>query len=234
MCLNSSSKSSKWCLDSGCSRHMTWNKEMFKSLKPFKGGDVTFGGDQKGKIVGIGSIGTEHWTLENVYLVIGLKYNLISISQLCDAGYCVKFDKSICLIDRILDNTTVCKGNRLENLYYFDFKSFSPGIHCLTASESTSRLWHRRLGHICMETIHRLSKKELVRGLPSHNLKLDGLCDACEKGKHTKSSGFKSKDTVTTQRPLQLIHLDLCGPMSVPTVSYTHLRAHETGRNLVC
>ena len=87
MCLNSSSKSSKWCLDSGCSRHMTWNKEMFKSLKPFKGEDVTFGGNQKGKIVGIGSIGTGHWTLENVYLVIGLKYNLISISQLCDAGY---------------------------------------------------------------------------------------------------------------------------------------------------
>ena len=110
MGLTSRTKSSKWCLDSGCSRHMTWDREMFKSLEPFKGGDVTFGGNQKGKIVGIVSIGTSNWTLENVYLVIGLKHNLISISQLCDAGYCVKFDQISCLIDRIKDNTTVCKG----------------------------------------------------------------------------------------------------------------------------
>ncbi|KAJ3673965.1 hypothetical protein LUZ60_005957 [Juncus effusus] len=37
---------------------MTWDKSKFKTLRPFDGGDVTFGGNQKRKIVGVGSIGT--------------------------------------------------------------------------------------------------------------------------------------------------------------------------------
>jgi hypothetical protein len=70
-----------------------------------------------------------------------------------------------------------------------------------------------------MDTISKLSRKELIRGLPSHKLKLEGLCDACERGKHTKSSSFKSKTVVSTKRPLELIHLDLCGPMSVSSLA---------------
>jgi hypothetical protein len=206
-------------LDSGCSRHMTWDKSKFKTLRPFEGGDVTFGGNQKGKIVGVGSIGTGNWTLENVYFVIGLKHNLISISQLCDAGYDVKFDNMNCHVIRNSDHITVCMGKRKGNLYFFDFHSFVPGTHCLTASESSSHLWHRRLGHVCMDTISKLSRKELISGLPSHKLKLNGLCDACERGKHSKSSAFKSKSVMLMKCPLELLHLDLCGPTSISSLA---------------
>ena len=56
-------------------------------LKP-KNGDVTFGDNSKGQIKGIGKIGNKFFIfIENVLLVNGLKYNLLSISQLCDKGF---------------------------------------------------------------------------------------------------------------------------------------------------
>jgi len=80
-------ENNQWYLDSGCSRHMTGNKKLFLSLEPFDGGRVTFGDNKKGKIVGVGKIGiSSSHAIDNVYLVSGLKHNLLSISQLCDKG----------------------------------------------------------------------------------------------------------------------------------------------------
>ena len=50
-------------------------------------------------------------------------------------------------------------------------------------------------------------------GLPKLCFERDIICDACMKGKHLKSS-FKSKNFISTSRPLELLHMDLCGPMS--------------------
>ena len=50
----------------------------------------------KSKIVGIGKVDNENLTIKDVYLVEGLNFNLLSVSQLCDAGYTVKFDSHTC------------------------------------------------------------------------------------------------------------------------------------------
>ena len=79
---------------------MTGDKNMFSILTPKDGGYVTFGDDKKGKIIGIGNIGkTKSSNIENVLLVDGLKHNLLSISQLCDKGNKVIFEKSKCIIE---------------------------------------------------------------------------------------------------------------------------------------
>jgi len=62
-------------------------------------------------------------------------------------------------------------------------------------------MWHRRLGHANLRLISKLSKLELVKGLPDIDYHLDALCGACQKGKIVKSS-FKIKDIVSTSRPL--------------------------------
>nr|XP_017248632.1 PREDICTED: RING finger protein PFF0165c-like [Daucus carota subsp. sativus] len=80
-------KQDMWYLDSGCSRHTTGNKSLLKSIRKVTAGSVTFGDSSKGSIIGIGDIGNEHFKIANVQLVTGLKYNLLSISQLCDNGY---------------------------------------------------------------------------------------------------------------------------------------------------
>ena len=75
----------------------------------------------------------------------------------------------------------------------------------------TSWLWHRRLAHISMHSLSKLIKKDLVLSLPKLNFEKDRICDACQLGKQTKVS-FKSKNTVSTSRPLELLHMDLFGP----------------------
>jgi len=71
----------KWYMDSGCSRHMTGEKDLFVDLTPKDGGYVTFGDNAKGKVVGIGVVGQPQLTtIKNVLLIDGLKHNLLSIS----------------------------------------------------------------------------------------------------------------------------------------------------------
>uniref|UniRef100_A0A2N9GY08 CCHC-type domain-containing protein n=1 Tax=Fagus sylvatica TaxID=28930 RepID=A0A2N9GY08_FAGSY len=53
VCLISKSTKDKWFLDSGCSRHMTGDKNKFTSLTLKDGGNVKFGDNSKGKIIGI-------------------------------------------------------------------------------------------------------------------------------------------------------------------------------------
>ena len=62
-----------------------------------------------------------------------------------------------------------------------------------------------------MEHLNKLIKHDLVIGLPKRNFVKDRLCDTCQKGKQTRST-FKSKNVVSTTRPLQLLHMDLFGP----------------------
>ena len=99
-------KNNKWYLDNGCSRHMIGNYTWFPSFTKIKnGGDISFGDNSKGKILGIGNVSKISSTLiENVCLVENLKHNLISISQLCDKSYKVTFDKTRCVIENACDN----------------------------------------------------------------------------------------------------------------------------------
>ncbi|XP_070035482.1 uncharacterized protein [Nicotiana tomentosiformis] len=94
-----SSRNGKWYLDSACSSHMTGDKNLFKEVIKIDGGTVKFGDDSKGKIVGTRTVPlNNNCDITEVYLVDGLNYNLLSISQLCDSGYEVKFKKTGCAI----------------------------------------------------------------------------------------------------------------------------------------
>ena len=71
---------------------MTEDKEQFNKLDAKDGGHVIFGDNVKGKIIGIGEIGNpQSLSIHHVLFVDGLKYNLLSISQLCDMGNKVTF-----------------------------------------------------------------------------------------------------------------------------------------------
>ena len=93
------SSSKDWYFDSGCSRHMARENKFLEMIRPYATSYVTFGDGAKGKIVGVGNLVSEGLPrLDNVLLVKGLTANLISISQLCDQGLSVNFNKSECQI----------------------------------------------------------------------------------------------------------------------------------------
>ncbi|XP_070026216.1 uncharacterized protein [Nicotiana sylvestris] len=71
-----------------------------------------------------------------------------------------------------------------------------------------------RLGHTSFSLLNKLVQKDLVHGLPKSKFKEHKVCDAYARGKHVKSS-FKTKKDVSTSKPLDHLHMDLCGPMRV-------------------
>ena len=68
-----------------------FNNVIFK-----EGGKVYYDDNSQGKIIGMGSISFEHLVVDNVFLVDGLKHNLVSISELFDMNYEVYFDANSC------------------------------------------------------------------------------------------------------------------------------------------
>nr|GEY13210.1 hypothetical protein [Tanacetum cinerariifolium] len=89
----------KGVIDSGCSRHMTGNMSYLSDFEELNGGYVTFGGNPKGgKITGKGKIKTGKLDFNDVCFVKELKFNLVSVSQMCDKKNSVLFTDTECLV----------------------------------------------------------------------------------------------------------------------------------------
>ncbi|GJU68133.1 ribonuclease H-like domain-containing protein [Tanacetum coccineum] len=199
----------KGVIDSGCSRHMTGNKSYLLDYEEIDGGFVAFGGDPKGgKITGKGKISTGKLDFEDVYFVKELKFNLFSVSQMCDKKNSVLFTDTECVVlspdFKLLDeNHVLLRVPRKDNMYNVDLKNIVPsgGLTCLFAKATLdeSNLWHKRLGHINFKTMNKLVRGNLVRGLPSKIFENNHTCVACQKGKQhkasckTKTAEFKNK-----------------------------------------
>ncbi|GJU50540.1 putative ribonuclease H-like domain-containing protein, partial [Tanacetum coccineum] len=206
---------------SGCSRHMTGNIAHLSDFKDFDGGYVTFGGGAYGgRITGKGTIKTDNLDFDDVYFVKELKFNLFSVSQMCDKKNYVLFTDSECLVlspnFKLPDeNQILLKIPRQDNMYSFDMKNIVPkdSLTCLVAKATSeeSMLWHRRLGHINFKNINKLVKENLVRDLPLKRFENDQTCVACLKGKQHRAS-CKTKAFNPITKPLFMLHMDLFGP----------------------
>ncbi|GJV39291.1 putative ribonuclease H-like domain-containing protein [Tanacetum coccineum] len=142
------------------------------------------------KITGKGKIRTDKLDFEDVFFVKELKFNLFSVSQMCDKKNSVLFTET----------------EYLTCLY-------------AKATIDESNLWHRRLGHVNFKTMNKLVKGNLVRGLPLKIFDNDHTCVACQKGKQHKAS-CKAKLMSSISQPLQMLHMDLFGPTSVRSINY--------------
>ncbi|GAV64333.1 hypothetical protein CFOL_v3_07851 [Cephalotus follicularis] len=122
---------------------MTGDKSLFFDLKEVDGGKVTFGDNNKAKICGIGSIGNKFSTLiEIVSYVVGLKHNLLSVSQLCDKGYKINFESSCCHIIDISTNVVKFIGHRQGNVYVVYLKEmFSKDEEVSKGAMVLSEIW---------------------------------------------------------------------------------------------
>ncbi|GJY19554.1 hypothetical protein Tco_0391045 [Tanacetum coccineum] len=122
----------KGVIDSGCSRHMTGNMSYLTDFEEIDGGYVAFGGNPKGgKITGRGTIKTGNLDFENVYFVRELKFNLFSVSQMCDKKNSVLFNDTECIVlspnFKLTDESHVLlKVPRKNNMYSVDLKNIVP------------------------------------------------------------------------------------------------------------
>nr|GEV60106.1 ribonuclease H-like domain-containing protein [Tanacetum cinerariifolium] len=89
----------KGVIDSGWSRHITWNMSYLSDFKELNGGYVAFGGNSNGgKISRKGKIMTRKLDFDDVYFVKELKFNLFSVSLMCDKKNSVLFTDTECLV----------------------------------------------------------------------------------------------------------------------------------------
>ncbi|GJR41246.1 retrovirus-related pol polyprotein from transposon TNT 1-94 [Tanacetum coccineum] len=209
-----------WYLDSGCSKHMTGDRSQLTNFVSKFLGTVKFGNDQVAKIMGFGDYQIGNVTISRVYYVEGLGHNLFSVGQFCDSNLEVAFRQHTCFI-RNLEGVDLLTGSRGDNLYTLSLGNMmasSPICLLSKASKTKSWLWHRRLSHLNFGSINHLARHGLVRGLPKLKFEKDHLCSACALGKSSKKP-HKPKSEDTNQEKLYLLHMDLCGPMRVASVS---------------
>nr|GEY73410.1 putative ribonuclease H-like domain-containing protein [Tanacetum cinerariifolium] len=158
----------KGIIDSGCSTHMTGNISYLSYFEEINKGYVAFGGNPKGgKITGKGKIRTGKLDFDGVYFVKELKFNLFSVSQMCDKKNSVLFTDTECIVlssnFKLPDeNYVLLRVPRENNMYNVDLKNIVPSgdLTCLfvKATLDESNLWHIRLGHINFKTMNKLVK----------------------------------------------------------------------------
>ncbi|GKA16227.1 retrovirus-related pol polyprotein from transposon TNT 1-94 [Tanacetum coccineum] len=149
-----------------------------------------------------------------------MNHNLFSVGQFYDADLEVAFRKSTCYI-RDLKGNDLLIGSCGTDLYSITLQDTStPNPTCLMAKSTSSQawLWHRRLSHLNFDTINLLSKYDIMTGLPKLKFVKDHLCSSCELGK-AKRKSFHINTTPSSKRLLQLLHMDLCGPMRVESIN---------------
>nr|GFA55664.1 retrovirus-related Pol polyprotein from transposon TNT 1-94 [Tanacetum cinerariifolium] len=179
-----------WCVDSGCSNHMTRNIKLLINFVWKFLETVRFGNDHIASILGYGDLKWGNITITRVYFIKGLGHNLFLVGQFCDADFEVAFRRNTCFI-RDLDDVELLKGNRSINLYtinFYDMASTSPICLMARATPTKSWLWHQQLSHINFDTINDLAKNDLVSGLPKFKYAKEHLCPFCEQGKSKRAS----------------------------------------------
>ncbi|GJV53382.1 retrovirus-related pol polyprotein from transposon TNT 1-94 [Tanacetum coccineum] len=183
-------------------------------------GTVRFGNDHFISITGYGDYVQRNLTICHVYYVEGLGHNLFLVGQFCDGDLEVAFHFNTCYV-RNLEGEDLLTGSRDSNLYTISISELAASSPVCLMSKATSTkswLWQRRLSHLNFGTINHLMKKNLVDGLPKFKYDKDHLCLAREQGKSKKAS-FPPKLVPSINSKLELIHMDLCGPMRVASIN---------------
>nr|GEU72177.1 hypothetical protein [Tanacetum cinerariifolium] len=207
-------------VDSGSTKHMTSNLKLLCNFVEKFLRTVCFGNDKFAPILGYGDLVQGNVTINRVYYVKGLNYNLFSVGQFCDADLEVAFRKSTCFV-RDLKGNDLLVGNRGSDLYTISLQestSSTPLYLMDKATPTQAWLWHRMLSHLNFDYINLLSKKDIVIGLPKLKYVKDQLYSSCKLSK-AKRSLFKSKAVPSSKGRLNLLHMDLCGPMRVASIN---------------
>ncbi|GJT21851.1 retrovirus-related pol polyprotein from transposon TNT 1-94 [Tanacetum coccineum] len=199
---------------------MTGDRSLLRNFIEKFMGTVHFGNDNFAAITSYGDYIQGNITICHVYYVEGLGHNLFSIGQFCNDDLEVAFRSMTCYMQN-LGGDDLLIGGCESNLYTIsisDMAASSPVCLMSKATSTKSWLWHRRLSHLNFRTINDLTRLDLVDGLPKFKYGKDHLCSACERGKSKKAS-HPPKLVLSDHSKLELLHMDLCGPMRVASIN---------------
>ena len=149
-----------------------------------------------------------------IMFVHGLKKNLLLVSSLEDKGFRVTFMDGKAFLwhkDSDISSTEVI-GVQEGCLYKLPGHPVQALMHNII---NLCELWHHRVGHLHYGALPGL--QNIVTGMPDFHNEHDGVYKGCALGKNAKRS-FRSSSR-RSKAILDLVHLDICGPMTTPSLS---------------
>jgi hypothetical protein len=214
-------KEPKWHLDTGASNHMTGVTSVFSELDKNITGTVHFGDGLVVQIKGRGSVvfvvhGGRHRVLSRVDYIPRLRTSIMSIGQLDEVG-CSTLVKRGFMVVRDVQDQLIARVPRAPNRLYTTVLQLTRAVCLAAAIGEDAWRWHARYGHLNFDALHKLASGGMVRGLPVIR-HVDQVCDDCLVGKQRRAP-FPTEANYRASDCLDLVHGDLCGPISPPTHS---------------
>jgi hypothetical protein len=139
-------------------------------------------------------------------------------------GYNYLFTDVGVTVFRRSDDSIAFKGVLDGQLYLVNFNDNNTELDtCLIAKTNMGWLWHHRLAHVGMKNLHKLLNGEHILGLTNGNFEKDRICSACQAGKQV-GVHHPYKNIITTERPLELLHMDLFGLIAYKSIDESKYR----------
>ena len=204
-----------WCIDSGCTTHMCNDINSFTHALQAESGiklanDATATATATGNIRLTVSSGKQDRTitLSRALHVPSLRTNLMSVAKIVDANNEVFTKQFACIKDN--HGSTKFVADRKGDLFFVR-ESDNTAYECKQVTSSAAE-WHRRLGHLNMRDMKAMLKNPVVNGLGLNLNDEPEPCEACTVAKMS-TTPYQSREK-RVPAILDLIHADLCGPMS--------------------
>ena len=164
--------------------------------------------------------------LENVLYVPGLKCNLFSTTLMATEHY-IHFIGTQTHCHFVKDDEILFTGRLVHDMYLLDFTVLLPpaqgfytaayGNIPLKEEQQTLQIWHHRLGHLHFDMIKKMVNTGAVTGISLTTTAPQGICSACQFGKLKQQSFLENHFRTYASHPGDLVHGDICGPMSQPS-----------------
>jgi hypothetical protein len=210
--------SNSWVLDTGCGAHICTNMQGLSKSKDLKLGQVDLRVGNGARVAAL-AVGTYNLSLpsglilelNNCYYVPAISRNIISIPCLDEEGFQFAIKNKCCSFN--LKNIYYGSGSLMNGLYVLNLSTPIYNINTKRFKSNDMNqtyIWHCRLGHINETRIQKLHRNGL---LDSFDFELFKKCESCLLGKMTKAP-FTGKSE-RAKDLLELIHTDVCGPMSI-------------------
>jgi hypothetical protein len=212
-----------WVLNTRATNHMSGCRAAFTKIDTTVLDTVHFSDDLVARIEGHRTVmflckNGESQSFDGVHFIPHLMTNIVSVGQVDEIGYKIDIDTGMMKI-REPGSVLLAKVKWEVNCLYLLHLKFAQPT-CLAVrgrGDEVAWRWHERFGHVNMAALQKLAREELVHGLPEIG-QVGQLCEACQAVKQRRTS-FPAKAEYQAERRLELVHGDLCGPISLATSS---------------
>lgn len=216
--LNHAQREAVWFLDSGCSNHMSGNKEWFSDLDVQFRQTVKLGNNSRMAVMGKGNIRMQvngfTQVISEVYYIPELKNNLLSMGQLQEKGVAILIQQGKCKVFHPSKGLIIQSEMSANRMFVVLAAMMPKATTCFQAvTEDESYLWHCRFGHLGFKGLRTLQYKKMVSGLPSLLKTPAKLCTTCLVGKQHRES-IPKRSLWRASQKLELVHADICGPIT--------------------